>query len=233
MLRIAVCDDCVEDLTRICDMTKSLLNSLSIQYEMEKYTNGNDLLNCKISFDLILLDIEMENKSGIEVAREIRTFDQDTKIVFITNSEDYLRVGYTVSANRYFIKPIDEKEFNFEITCLLKQSLLDNKFIMDHRISPYKLYFKDIVYIEFYNRKTLVHTKKDSLSTVLTLKEWMELLENMNFSRVHKAYIVNLNYVNGFKGDFVGLSNAIELPLGRKFKEDFKKDYYNMIGERI
>ena len=86
MLRIAICDDSLSDLTSINDILVNFLHSHSIEYEIELFDNGNSLLNSLISFDLILLDIEMNEKNGIEVAQEIRTYNSDSKIIFINNS---------------------------------------------------------------------------------------------------------------------------------------------------
>ncbi|MEG1313567.1 MAG: response regulator, partial [Bacilli bacterium] len=101
MLRVAICDDLLTDLENASKMVDNLLYSLNIEYEIEKYSNGRALLNSKISFDLILLDIEMDEINGIDVAREIRKYNNDSKIIFITNSTNYLQIGYTVRADRY------------------------------------------------------------------------------------------------------------------------------------
>lgn len=173
MLRMAICDDSPSDLNRINDMLMHFLESHNIEHEVELFPNGHALLESPISYDLILLDIEMEGKNGIEIAQELRTFNTDSKIVFITNSTsiDHLQQGYKVKADRYLVKPINQQEFNFEINSVIKDQLVDNKFILDNRISPYKLYLKDIIYIEFYNRKTIIHMNGQKISTYIALKE--------------------------------------------------------------
>ena len=56
MLRIAICDDSLSELTSINDILVNFLHSHNIEYEIELFDNGNSLLNSIISFDLILLD---------------------------------------------------------------------------------------------------------------------------------------------------------------------------------
>lgn len=233
MLRIAICDDSIEDLEIVKKMTKNLLNSLSLEYEIEVYDNGKELLKSLISFDLLLLDIEMDQMNGIDIARELRKYNDDSKIIFITNSTNYLQVGYTVKADRYLVKPLDKQEFYYELTSVLNNQIMDNKFILDKRINQYKLYLKDIIYIEFYDRKTIIHKKDEHISTYITLKEWNTLLDKYHFSQTHKAFIVNLKYIKKITTDTIILSNNSTLPISRKFKDVFRKKYYTFIGERF
>lgn len=235
MLRMAICDDSPSDLNRINDMLMHFLESHNIEHEVELFPNGHALLESPISYDLILLDIEMEGKNGIEIAQELRTFNTDSKIVFITNSTsiDHLQQGYKVKADRYLVKPINQQEFNFEINSVIKDQLVDNKFILDKRISPYKLYLKDIIYIEFYNRKTIIHLNDQKISTYIALKEWISLLEDYHFSQCHKGYIVNLSFIQHMNTETLTLLNNEHLPLGRKYKDKLKLDYYTFIGEKV
>lgn len=233
MLRIAICDDEKEVCTSIQNMTENLLKNKNIKYEITVYDNGYSLLDSIISFDIILLDIEMQGINGMEVAHKIRTYNNDTKIIFITNSTNYLIEGYTVHAERYFVKPVDPIEFNYELSDILKNEILDNKFILNDKIGPYKIYLKDIIYIEFYDRKTIVHKINGDIATYLSLKEWYSLLKEYNFSQSHKAYIINLRYVKKLKNDSVIMKNNIELPLSRKYKVTFRIDYFTLIGERV
>lgn len=235
MLRMAICDDSPSDLNRINDMLMHFLESHNIEHEVELFPNGHALLESPISYDLILLDIEMEGKNGIEIAQELRTFNTDSKIVFITNSTsiDHLQQGYKVKADRYLVKPINQQEFNFEINSVIKDQLVDNKFILDKRISPYKLYLKDIIYIEFYNRKTIIHMNDQKISTYIALKEWISLLEDYHFSQCHKGYIVNLSFIQHMNTEKLTLLNNEHLPLGRKYKDKLKLDYYSFIGEKV
>ncbi|MEF9962016.1 MAG: LytTR family DNA-binding domain-containing protein [Erysipelotrichaceae bacterium] len=233
MLRIAICDDEIKDLKILKTFTIKLLESLNMNYEIEEFTNGNNLLNSTISFDLLLLDIEMDEINGIEIARTIRINNRDAKIIFITNSQDYLRIGYTVKAEGYFMKPIDEIEFNYELTNLLKDEILDNKFISDKRLGTSKIYINEIIYIEYFDRKTIIHKKNEKIATYLTLKEWMSLLGNYHFCHCHKAYIINLRYVIGLKTDSIVLSSGEELLLSRKYKTEFKTKYFVSVGEQI
>lgn len=233
MLRVAICDDDAMDRIIVKDLLVSLMYSLNIEFEIEEFSDGNSLLNSIISFDLLLLDIEMSEMNGIEIARKLRLYNNECKIIFITNSREYLRTGYTVKADGYFIKPIDRIEFNYELSNILKESMIDNKFLIDKRIGSYKLYINKILYIEYFDRKTFVHLLDSEIATHITLKEWNSLLGSYYFSQCHKAYIINLRHVTKLKTDSVILSNNKEIGLSRKYKIRFKEDYFLSIGEKV
>ena len=232
MLRIAICDDEANEIDLITKFTIDLMVSLNLKYEILSFNNGFDLINSPISFDLIFLDIEMDMINGIDIAKSIRKFDKKTKIVFITNSTNYLRVGYTVSAERYFLKPLNKTEFDYEITNVLHDSIMDNKFICDDRLQN-KIYISDIFSIELYNRKAIVNKSKDEIATSLTLKEWLALLHNYDFTQSHKSYIVNLKHVKEVKTDSIIMVNNSVIPLSRKYKAEFKSKFYMYIGEHF
>ena len=97
MLRIAICDDEIKDIKIIKELTVNLLDALQLTYEIEEFLDGSLLLDSVISFDIILLDIEMEKMNGIEVARKLRVYNRDSKIIFITNSPKYMRTGLAFS----------------------------------------------------------------------------------------------------------------------------------------
>lgn len=234
MLRIAICDDDNNDLQITKTMTLNLLESLSIDLILEEFKYGSELLKSIISFDLILLDIKMENMNGIDIAKQLRNRNDRAKIIFISNSTDYLQLGYSVHAERYLLKPLDKYEFNYELTSILMDKLIDNKYILDKRIGFTKLYLKDILYIEFHDRKTIVHkNSKEVLSTMISIKEWMYLLNKYKFSQNHKAYIVNLKGIKQIKNSSIILKNNEELPLSRTYKEKLKFSYFNLIEEII
>lgn len=233
MIRIAICDDEEKEIRRIYELTYTLMEKRNIEYEIDTYTNGIELLSASLSYDIILLDIEMDEINGMEVAHKLRMYNKETKIIFITNSTSYLREGYRVHAERYFVKPLNKIEFNYEMSEVLDDLIVDNKFILDKRICEYKIYLNDIVYIEFYNRKTIIHKTNEDIDTSLSLKEWMDMLADYHFSQCHKAYIVNLKYISELKSDKILLRNNNELPVGRKYKNDLKESYFSYIGERV
>ena len=130
MLHIAICDD---DLI----LSKTLYQFIFETYRdidlfIDQYDSGEEFLNKIISsnktYDLLLLDIEMDKISGIAVAKELKKLSPKTYIVFITSHDEFATVGYEVSAFRYLVKPIKKAKL-VEAIEAVKTELLSRKSI--------------------------------------------------------------------------------------------------------
>ena len=139
--------------------------------------------------------------------------------------------GYKINADRYFIKPIDQNEFNIEMETIVNQYLKQYMGFYDNKISYTKIFFKDILYIEFFNRKTMIHYLNGTIKeTPYTLKHWIELLNTNSFAQIHKALIVNLDYIDDLKSKEVKLINKESLPLSRHYKKIFMDKYISNLS---
>lgn len=117
MIRIAIVDD---EQSAIDDLTEKLLkagNNLNENLQLFSYKSGKEFLNDDIKHHLVFLDIEMPSINGIEVAKLIRKYDQNIKIVYVTNYHQYWRNAYQVHAFQYIQKPCKTK--------VIKQILID------------------------------------------------------------------------------------------------------------
>lgn len=111
MIKIAVCEDEKETQLLIEDYLENILKDISIEYEIQKYISGEELLESNLKdIDILLLDIKMEKLNGMDTARKIREVDDEMEIIFVTSLIDYVQEGYEVRAYRYLLKPIELEE---------------------------------------------------------------------------------------------------------------------------
>lgn len=232
-MRIAICDDNKNEINQIFEVVSQIVNKLEISAKINLFHSGKDILKEKMSYDLLLLDIELNDMNGISLAKKIRKYNRNCIIIFISNYNNYLQEGYKVHAERYFIKPLDSLEFEIELKEILKEYIIDTKFIFDLRIANYKILIKDILYIEYYQRKTIIHTLSNDYSTTITIKEWLTILDGCYFSQCHKAFIINLKHIKDISKNNILLENNDELVLTRKFKKTFIDNYHQYLGGKI
>lgn len=233
-MRIAICDDNENELSQIKDVVEKVINKLNLTYKLDTFHSGINLLNEKVSYDLLFLDIQMEDIDGLTIAKEIRKYNKKCIIIFISNYKTYLQDGYKVKADRYIYKPIDPLELEIDLKEILNEYNIDSKFIHDSRVAEHNIYLRDIKYIEFYDRKTLVHTTFAEYSTTITLKEWMNLLDKCYFSQCHKAYIINLRFVQSINKDIISIKESDKkLPLSRFYKKSFLDNYTMYLREQL
>jgi len=120
-MRIAVCDD----ETAWIEQTKRRLEQVYVSLDLlvETFSNGKMLLDRikSVSFDLVILDIEMPQMDGLQVARSLRSMGLETEIVFLTSHVEYALKGYEVQALRYLTKPVDAGKLEEIILYLLEK----------------------------------------------------------------------------------------------------------------
>ena len=108
MIRIAICDDEEEAVTLHEDIVKDSLKSCGIGYEITTYTHGGNLLSDITDdgffYDLILLDIEMPDVTGMELSEKIKLSLPNIRIIFITSHIEYAIDAYELSIFRYVPK---------------------------------------------------------------------------------------------------------------------------------
>jgi two-component system LytT family response regulator len=191
--------------------------------------------------DLIFLDIEMPNKSGFELIKELRSVGSTVKIIFVTAYDHYAIKALRYSAIDYLLKPIEVSDLIFAVGRVRVTSdqntrltyLLENLQTKDH--SSQKLMVPDregMHFIELsgisycladgnYTYITLKNGKK--IHSSKTLKEFEDLLPDSLFFRIHNSTIINLNLVKKFiKGDggFVQLEDDSIHEVSRRKKQE-------------
>ncbi len=194
-LRIAICEDQVEDASYLLNIIKK--GHLPISCNI--FTSGDDLLeNFYLArYDIIFLDIYMPEMEGIEVANMIREQDNTVVLAFTTTSTDHTLESYRLGALKYLEKPVKAKEV-YEILDLayLKKIHVPSISILIGGKLEY-IPTDTILYFEHQNHKVLIHTLWETLYTSQTVK--ISSIETKlpcpPFLRCHHSFIVNLKHV--------------------------------------
>ena len=113
MLQLALCDDSIDELSNMVKLINLYRTSRNFSCEYAVFSNGFDLLSALEKgkrFDIYYLDIIMPGFSGIDVAKEIRSFDKTAPIIFFTSSTEFALESYAVKAINYVQKPISKEK---------------------------------------------------------------------------------------------------------------------------
>jgi DNA-binding LytR/AlgR family response regulator len=109
--KIAICDDSKADLNYISSLVTDWAKLSGNTVNIKTFPSAEALLfhySDDKSYDILMLDIEMGNMNGVQLAKEIRKENDAIQIIFITGYSDYIAEGYEVSALHYLMKPIDQ-----------------------------------------------------------------------------------------------------------------------------
>ena len=235
MIRIAICDD--EANTRA--YLSSLIRAQTCPCEIVEYASAGDCLADTREVDLLFLDIELapsgSGLDGMALARAIRERTTGTQpvIIFVTGYERYVFDAFDVGAFQYLLKPVDEEKFAQVFTRAAAQIGTAREksgrvlTLQSANISK-SVPLDSICYIESSNHKVELHLKDGVFACYAKIGE-LELELQDRFFRIHKGYLVNLSYVDGYSKTEVTLTNGERLLLSKYKYRDFVKAYLRFL----
>lgn len=227
-LKIAICDDERE----IRNYMERNIRLLYADAEIISFENGQALLSYADNIDILFLDIRMEQMDGIEAARELRRADNRVTIIFVTAIEEYVFQAFDVHAFHYLLKPIEPAKF-FEV---LQNAVEDKKSVkrlekkeeasiaIKKGTMTRRIFLCDILYLEVFNRTITLHTVNEDIEFYGKLVE-LEKCLGSDFVRCHRAFIVNLRYVQKYDAGSITLDNGASILLAKRKYADFVKRY--------
>lgn len=187
----------------------------------------------KNEIDLIFLDIQMPELSGIELSRVI---GKDTKIIFTTAFNKYAIDGFRVNAIDYLLKPFNYEEFLraahkakvwFELINAQNAALPtnDNNFIFvkaDYK--QVKIQLNNVLYFEGLKDyvKIWLRDQAKPVLTIISLKSLAEKLPTNKFMRIHRSFIVALDKIQSVERSQVLMSNNVRITIAEQYKEKFR-----------
>ena len=203
MINFIICDDKKEFIDEILNVIDKVMMNNIQAYEKHIYNEyGKDfinIMNSDLSWKIYILDIEVKDKSGIDIARKIREKDIESMIIFITAYyEKYLQ---DIIKSKFMFLDFINKQGNYknELKLTLKDALknIKKKNIIRFKSNGiiYTLSTDDILYIcRDKDRKCTIKTKSNEFTVSKTLIELYELLDQ-TFVYSHRACIVNIDRI--------------------------------------
>ena len=212
MINIIICDDNKKDLTRISKIVKSFFNN--IEYKLHLFNdyddNFNFIVNSNLENKIYILDIEVNERSGIDAARYIRNKDYKSYIIFLSGHDDLTRIISKKNIMCFnFINKFDDTESN------LNDSL--NRIMLN--INTNKIYY---ITKETISRKTLIYYDNLVLSIKISMRDLLNKL-NIDLVQTHKACFVNDKYVIEYnvKDKYILFDNNTKIDLiSKKYMKD-------------
>lgn len=193
-MRICVTED--EKWTRF-NLVRMLKTALP-EAEIEECTCGSELLElaAKNSFDCFFLDIQLNDVTGITLAKALRKMHPQAHLVFATAYEEHALTAFDLGAVDYLLKPFNEerlKQCLARLKLTIPQKQLDT-LVLEVGRSKTVLKVSDILYFESLLKKCIVHTTKQNYEIIGSLNHYEALFQN-RFIRPHKSYLVNKQYI--------------------------------------
>ena len=234
MIKVAICDDnlcIIESIRRVC-----LNHYKQHNVELFMFTSGEQLLQSNKRFDLIFMDVEMENMNGIETVREIRKTDIHVLIVMLSEHPRFKLEAFPLHVFDFLDKPVIEDKIMHVLREVDKYFIKDNKNkyvtfkIKDRYIN---LNIDDIYYFCHENRKVKIYSSHGIFELYESLSELVKRLNCFGFSQPHQSFIINLRYVLQLAKTEVILMNNTVIPISRYKGKQFSEECLQFIREEF
>lgn len=241
MIKIAFCDDDMEVLHQ--------MNELLDRYRVERnedityaaFQSPFELLTeieKGIRPDILFLDVVMPGQNGMDVAKEIRQYDTNMKIIFLTSSPEFAVESYSVGAYFYQLKPIWEESFFRLMDAVLAEceKKKKNSLILRSKDGITRIDLQQLEYCEVLRRKLLFHLENGAvLESAGSLDDLAgQLMQYSNFFRPHRSFLVNMEYIQNISSCSIKMVNDAEIPIPHGKCSEIKNTYmeYAFNGEQ-
>lgn len=240
LVRLAICDDEKEHVTLHEKIIKESLQSCGIGYEITTYTYSSNLLfditEDRFFYDLLLLDIEMPDVTGMELTKKIKPFLPNIKVIFITSHMEYAIDAFELAVFRYVPKNDLEKRLKTAVADAAKLIELEagKEYMIRAAGRMEKIPYRDIFYIERDGGKnsviySIVRTSKVRKS----LQQVFEELAAPEFIFIDRGCIVNIMQIMKVADGMAFLKNGESLPISRTHLQAVKQQINRFWGTHI
>ena len=230
-MRVALVDDTQEER----QILSAILDEELPQADVSTFSDGESFLKDweNNTYDLILLDIYMDEMLGVDVARKVRETDLDVRIVFCTTSNEFASESYEVGANYYLQKPVSANSFQRMLKMIRLDDYEINRFIT--LPDGQKIVLRNITYTEYYNHSIIIHSKKRAdLQTRMSQTEWEKLLSDYKFLySCSKGLVVNFYEVEKAEANLFLLKDGTQVPISRRKSKEALESYAHFRFEEM
>ena len=233
MIRIAIVDDDTDILNRIADYLSEFFLD---EAEISSFSNGMDFFknNADLSYDLILLDIEMPGIDGFEMAQTIKAIKSGIDIIFVSNSEHLVFKSFEYTPFRFVRKSCLREDIFSAAQSYKKKYYANNEScIFETDDGNIAIQVNQIIYFESMGHEICIHTVSEDLklkrkrNNNISMKDIERNFEKKGFIRVHKSYIVNSHQIYRINRDNIILKNNAKIRVNphriNEIKEAFQR----------
>lgn len=224
----------LEDEVMALSIIEDYINKVPFLTLIESFRSPLKALNCVTTQkpDLLFLDINMPDLSGIEF---LDNLNYQPYVIFTTAYSEYALKSYDYNTLDYLLKPIRFNRFLKAVNKAnsyynISQKRLSNSkeeggkevIFIKNSEGIHRIKLKEILFIESFKNYVSYNSNNGKIEVKKSLSEVEVTLPKHLFIRIHRSYIVNINFIKSLKYDGVTLTNEHKLPIGRSYREVLK-----------
>lgn len=235
MFRVVICEDDLSQRELLKDFIYKVFKETEEDLDLLEFGSGEEVLSEKVilkGIDIFFLDIQMNNLTGMDLAKMIRKENDTSEIIFVTSLVNYIQEGYIVRAYRYLLKPINYEDLRSHLLSCMSDitKKRENFMIIENRGIIYKVLINKIMYIEVRKKDLTIHTLDGVYYTKNSMEKVEKELIRYNFFRCHKSYLINMEHIEIIHKNTVFINNQ-EIPVSKHRISNLKTKLTHIMGD--
>lgn len=234
MINVVAVDDDGITLEYICKFVKDMLQ---METKIISYTSSTMFfheMSC-IKPHIVLLDIDMPDMNGFELAELLKSVNPNVVVIFISNLENMVFDSFSVGAFYFVRKNCLEKDLKRALESYENRfHASEKRFYFKTTDATHSIVLRDVLYFETFGHEIILHAVNQTQYHLKRekenrIKQINERLAEDGFIRVHKSYLVNYRYIHLIKHSEVILKNGISIQINPKKVTEVKKEYQKFL----
>ncbi len=233
-MKIALCDDQLAHIELLKPYVDEFFRIKEMDIEFFEFLSGESILKSEENFDIIFLDIELGDTTGIDVANQLKSRNSNSVIIVVTSYAEYLDDAMDLQVIRFLKKPVVQNKVFSALEKALQE--INEKLIafstIDNGIIRVKS--RDIIYVEAKLKAVAVCTRDDTYLVREPLKRIKMTLSSSDFAIPHNSFIVNMNYISKFRREEITVDACgkdVNIQVSNRKQPEFKRRFMAFIGE--
>lgn len=235
-ITIAVCDDDTEALEKLTAMVKRIMEREKIPFQTDAYSSSCELLDVlgrkRNSYQILLLDVIMEEMDGISLAAKLRSLGGSFLVIFVSTNREMALLGYEVEAARYLAKPVEEEKLQEALRYCMEK--LQQRTVLLVKMKDgclRKIRLDQLSYIEICGRNTVLTEAGKKWESSSSIQELEAELPAENFCRCHQSFLVNLEQVEAIQRYELTLQGGIRVPVSKSRYNETRKRLFSYVSD--
>lgn len=235
MIKVLIVEDYPDEADALREALAAYAKKHNVEFSVVWSEKAKALVSGEKTFDLVFLDIELPDMSGMDAATLMRSFDKGTPIIFTTSLSQYAAKSYEVDAAGFIVKPVTLPKLEM---CMDKvmgslQRAQNAKIVLPQAGGVRVLLTREIVYVELVRHDLMIHLygQKEPIKIRGTIKQVLDSIDAEGpLLQVSSGCLVNMDYISLISGNDVQLADGTILAVSRARKKDVVARFSSYIG---
>lgn len=235
-MKVAICDDNKIDQDYVISLLRTWAQLTDRKLELYTFTSAEQFLFQyaeEKDYKILILDIEMGKMNGVALAKELRKENQELQIIFVTGFPDFIAEGYEVDAIHYLMKPLEQGKFLKAMEkAVTHLKHVEPVILLQESGEAMRIATKNILYVEVFSHSCVLHTTEEHVEYKISISK-LEKELGEQFVRVHRSYLVNIEWIKRIAKTEVILENGDTVPLSRRKYNEVNLAFIDYFKRRL